>query len=98
MFVCPVPKISVLMKWRCQNSLLGRLLWHNGRRAKQLSVVLLCGTTGAELHNSVNLLSGTAAAEVQNSEDLLCETTDAELHNSVNLFCGRTAAELNNLV
>ena len=45
---------------------------------------VLCGTTDAELHNSV---------------DLLCGTTDAELHNSlVNLLCGTTDAKLNNLV
>ena len=66
MFVCPVPKISqVMMKWRRQASHLGRFtLWHNGRRATQLCRSdLLCGTTAAELHNSVDLLYGTTAAE-----------------------------------
>ena len=68
MFVCPVPKISqVRIKWRRRASHLGRFQ-------------VLCGSTAAELHNSV---------------DLLCETTAAELHNSVNLLCGTTAAELN---
>ena len=67
MLVCPVPKISqVMVKWR--------------RRASHLGRFILCGTTAAELHNSV---------------DLLCDKTAAELHNSVNLLCGITAAELN---
>ena len=67
MFVCSVPKTSqVMIKWR--------------RRASHLSrFQVLCSTTAAELHNSV---------------DLRCETTAAELHNSVNLLCGTTAAEL----
>ena len=65
MFVCPVAKISqVMMKRRRRTSHLGRF-------------TILCGTTAAELHNSV---------------DLLCGTTVARLHNSVDLLCGATAA------
>ena len=97
MFVCPVPKISqVMIKWRRRASHLGRFtLWHrdNGCRATQLGR-LLCGTTAAELYNSVNLLCGTV--------DLLCGTvtTAAELHISVDLLCGTvtTAAELHSSV
>ena len=54
---------------------LGRFtLWYKGRRATtQLSRFSLCGTTVAELQNSVDLLLGTTAAEVlHNSVDLLC--------------------------
>ena len=50
----------------CQATQLGRFtLWHNGRRATtqlngrqatQLDRFTLCGTTAAELHNSVDLL------------------------------------------
>ena len=72
------------MKRRRQASHLGRFTF--GITAAELhnavDLYLLCGTTGAYLHNSV---------------DLLCGTTDAELHNSpVNLLCGTTDAELNN--
>ena len=41
----------------------------------------------------MDLLCGTTAAEIHNSVDLLCGTTAAELHNSVDLLCGTTAAE-----
>ena len=48
--------------------------WSNGAAELHISVdFILCGTTVAELHNSV---------------DLLCDTLTAELHNSVNLPCG----------
>ena len=70
-----------------------------GQTTTQLGRFPLCGTTAAELHNSIDLLRGTTAAELlHNSVDLLCGTTAAELHNSVDLLCGTTAAELNNPV
>ena len=44
-----------------------------GRATTQLGRFPLCGTTAAELHNSVDLLCGTTAAELlYNSVDLLC--------------------------
>ena len=62
-------------------------------------VDLLCGTTAAEVHNSVDLLCDTTAAELHNSlnsVNLLCGlTTAAELPNSVDLLCDTKAAELN---
>ena len=58
--------------------------WSNGAAELHISVDLLCGTTAAELHNSLN------------SVNLLCGlTTAAELHNSVDLLCDTKAAELN---
>ena len=45
-----------------------------------MSVDLLCGTTAAELHNTVYLLCDTTAAELHNSVDLLCDTKTAELN------------------
>ena len=48
------------------------ILWHNGRRATtQLGRFTLCGTTAAELHNSVDLLCGTTAAELNNPVQLM---------------------------
>ena len=70
MFVFSVPKISqVMMKWRRRASHRGRLtLWFNGPRpTTQLGRLPLCGTTAAELHNSVNLLCGTTAAELNHT-------------------------------
>ena len=52
-------------------------------------------TGAAELHISVDLLCGTTAAELQNSVDSLWDASAAELHHSVDLLCGTTAAKLN---
>ena len=85
MFVCPVPKISqVMMKSRRRASHRGRFkcAWHNGRRpTTQLGRFPLCGTTAAELRNSVDLLCGTTAVDLCNSVDLLCGATAAGLNN-----------------
>ena len=79
--------------------------WSNGAAELHISVDLLCDTTAAELHNSINLLHisvdllcDTTATELHNSVNLLCGTTAAELHNSVDLLCDTTAAELHNSV
>ena len=49
------------------------ILWHNGLRATtQLGRFTLCGTTAAELHNSVDSLCGTmAAAELNKPVSLM---------------------------
>ena len=55
--------------------------WSNGAAELHISVDLLCDTTAAELHNSVNLHSGlTTATELHNSVDLLCDTKATELN------------------
>ena len=77
--------ISVTREWRYSGLVYKFFLINNIKSLIKCSFVwcrknILCGTTAAKLHNSV---------------DLLCDTTAAELHNSVNLLCGTTAAELN---
>ena len=66
------------------------ILWHNGRRATtQLGRFTLCGTTAAELHNSVDLLCGTTAAELHNSVDLLCSLRSRRFNHPLRVSLAR---------
>ena len=69
--------------------------WWSGAAELQIAVDLLCGTTFAELHNSVDLLSaGTTAVELHSSVDLLRGTTAAELNNPVSLMHAPAVAHI----